>query len=191
MFSGVLHLPFKEYGRSATGCPLRYIPCDGDCHLLVIAGIHGEEPETTFLLSRALRLCGCMMEHTAFVLCANPDGITLGTRANANGVDLNRNFPTSNWSSEPVHVRSVSRCTPPSGVSTPPKRARWCKACAKRSACRGSPTSDTRRPGASGHGARKAARTTCKTDRNALRWNCRACRRKRSTKGTGKTSRSG
>lgn len=72
-----------------------------------MAGIHGEEPETTFLLSRALRLCGGPMEHTAFVLCANPDGTTLGTRGNANGVDLNRNFPTSNWSSEPVRVRSV------------------------------------------------------------------------------------
>ena len=107
MISGVLHLPLKKYGCTTQGSPLHYIPCIGRCDLLVVAGIHGEEPETTFLLSRALRLCGSPMEHTAFVLCANPDGMALGTRGNANGVDLNRNFPTSNWSSEPVRVRSV------------------------------------------------------------------------------------
>ena len=28
---------------------------------------------------------------------ANPDGLERGTRANANGVDLNRNFPSSDW----------------------------------------------------------------------------------------------
>jgi protein MpaA len=33
--------------------------------------------------------------------------MTLGTRGNANGVDLNRNFPTDNWSENPVQVRSV------------------------------------------------------------------------------------
>ncbi len=31
------------------------------------------------------------------VLCVNPDGCQLGLRANANGVDLNRNFPAANW----------------------------------------------------------------------------------------------
>lgn len=32
-----------------------------------------------------------------FIPCLNPDGMALGTRTNANGVDLNRNFPTKNW----------------------------------------------------------------------------------------------
>lgn len=102
-----LSLPFSEYGRSVLGSPLRYIPCSGKCRVLVVAGIHGEEPETTFLLSRVLRTFEKPFESVAFVLCANPDGMTLGTRGNANGVDLNRNFPTANWSEEPVGSRSI------------------------------------------------------------------------------------
>lgn len=104
---GKLRLPLESYGRSVLGSDLRYVPCSGKCELLVMAGIHGEEPETTFLLSRCLRAFDKPFEHAAFILCANPDGMTLGTRGNANGVDLNRNFPTSNWSSSPVGSRSV------------------------------------------------------------------------------------
>jgi protein MpaA len=79
----------------------------GVCTLLVFAGIHGEEPETTFALSRALRSQSEPSRHAAVVLAANPDGLRRGTRANACGVDLNRNFPTSDWRSDPVFTRST------------------------------------------------------------------------------------
>lgn len=104
---GIFRLPLEEYGRSVLGDPLRYVPCKGVCKLLVFAGIHGEEPETTFLLSRCLRAFQEPFENVAFILCANPDGMTLGTRGNYNGVDLNRNFPTSNWKPGDVYSRSI------------------------------------------------------------------------------------
>lgn len=104
---GVVRLPLEEYGRTVLGDTLRYIPCKSKCELLIMAGIHGEEPETTFLLSRCLRAFRNPFERTAFILCANPDGMTLGTRGNYNGVDLNRNFPTSNWAPGDVYSRSI------------------------------------------------------------------------------------
>ena len=104
---GIIRLPSLEYGRSVLGAPLLYYPCKNKCKLLVMAGIHGEEPETTFLLSRVLRAFEEPFETIAFVLCANPDGVALGTRGNANGVDLNRNFRTQNFSTEKVGSRSI------------------------------------------------------------------------------------
>ena len=104
---GIIRLPSLEYGRSVLGAPLLYYPCKNKCKLLVMAGIHGEEPETTFLLSRVLRAFDEPFDSIAFVLCANPDGVALGTRGNANGVDLNRNFRTQNFSTEKVGSRSI------------------------------------------------------------------------------------
>lgn len=93
----------ERYGTSVLGQPLEvWLPGGqggggaggaAETRVLVFAGIHGEEPETTVALSRALRSLGGVPPGAAVVLAANPDGLTRGTRGNANGVDLNRNFP--------------------------------------------------------------------------------------------------
>ncbi len=105
--SGTHSLEPDTYGRSRLGLPLEVWRPSGDCKLLVFAGIHGEEPETTSALSRALRHLSVPSPHCAAVLAANPDGLIRGTRGNARGVDLNRNFPASDWQPDPVTHRST------------------------------------------------------------------------------------
>jgi len=95
------------YGRSVLGAPLEVWKPSGRCRMLVFAGIHGEESETTFALSRALRQLDGPSPHCAVVLASNPDGSIRGTRGNAHGVELNRNFPTGDWQSAPVPHRST------------------------------------------------------------------------------------
>lgn len=105
--TGTIPWPPGTYGRSFLGRPLEVWRPAGPCKLLVHAGIHGEEGETTIALSRALRLLAGPPRHCAVVLAANPDGLVRGTRGNARSVDLNRNFPTQDWQPDPVRHRST------------------------------------------------------------------------------------
>ncbi len=103
---GTLEYEMQVFGESVLGAPLEVItPGGGDPELLVLAGQHGDEPETTALLSSVVRSIEPHVLKASVVLALNPDGLARGTRANARGIDLNRNFPTENWSSEDVCYR--------------------------------------------------------------------------------------
>ncbi|MEM7143897.1 MAG: murein tripeptide amidase MpaA [Verrucomicrobiota bacterium] len=91
----------EEYGRSVLGAPLEvWLPASGEVSTLLVAGQHGEEAESTFVLSRALRCLEGAPSAAGVVLASNPDGMARATRGNANGVDLNRNYPTADWTAE-------------------------------------------------------------------------------------------
>jgi protein MpaA len=73
--------------------------------VLVIGAIHGDELSAASVALHWIRLAseeGLHMPqpvHWRFVPLLNPDGVLAHPpkRVNANGVDLNRNFPTPNW----------------------------------------------------------------------------------------------
>ena len=99
----------EVYGKSFLNQRLEiWLPPSGKVRTLVFAGIHGEEPETSVVLSRSLRALADPLERCAVVVAANPDGLIRGTRGNARGVDLNRNFPTQDWQPDSVTHRWVT-----------------------------------------------------------------------------------
>lgn len=53
-----------------------------------------------------------------FIPCLNPDGLKLNTRQNANGVDINRNFPTKNWENTEKSSEYFSGESPASEIET-------------------------------------------------------------------------
>ena len=104
---GVIRHGSSTYGQSLKGLPLDvYLPDSGRAEVVIMAAIHGDESETTVVVSEALRCLPAGDLQAAVILCANPDGMLRGTRGNGRGVDLNRNFPTANWRGDAVFYKS-------------------------------------------------------------------------------------
>ena len=104
---GTIRHAQSVYGTSLEGSSLTvFLPESGSAAIAILAAIHGDEPETTVVVSEALRCLPRGDLQAAVILCGNPDGMLRGTRGNGRGVDLNRNFPTTNWSPDPVHYKS-------------------------------------------------------------------------------------
>lgn len=70
--------------------------------ILVFSLVHGDEfPSGSVARSWMERLTIIEPRNTWRVVpVLNPDGLKNKTRTNANGVDVNRNFPTTNWENE-------------------------------------------------------------------------------------------
>ncbi len=66
-------------------------------NILIIGTTHGEEPQGYNILKEFLKEKIKCKNNLYVIPCLNPDGYSINSRTNANGVDLNRNFPTKNW----------------------------------------------------------------------------------------------
>lgn len=92
----------EPFGSSAQGVPLlAWWPTTPTPTRIVWAAIHGEEVVTLQALHQALRTIHADDACAVVVPVVNPDGVLLGTRQNARGVDLNRNFDSAAWRPDP------------------------------------------------------------------------------------------
>lgn len=72
--------------------------------LLFIGGVHGDEPEGVELAKKFLlwlqKNNNQQFRSWLLIPCLNVDGYSQNQRVNSNGVDLNRNFASHDWSPE-------------------------------------------------------------------------------------------
>ncbi len=99
-------------GRSVRGRPIyvRDVEPTAPQHLrvLVIGGIHGDELSSASVPLHWIQYAQAEPEQGIlwrFIPALSPDGLfdKPARRVNANGVDLNRNFPTPNWEHDATH----------------------------------------------------------------------------------------
>ncbi|MDX2273672.1 MAG: M14 family zinc carboxypeptidase [Cyanobacteriota bacterium] len=97
-------------GYSRQGRPIElWQLTTGSPQLLLLGGVHGDEVEAYQLLDRWVATgvwANLQGKASLWVIPrVNPDGCWVGERVNANGVDLNRNMATRDWSAQILNPR--------------------------------------------------------------------------------------
>lgn len=102
MSSNILHL--TSWAQTAEKTPIEcYLSLHGTQRpLLFVGGVHGDEPEGVELATQLLLWLQKNNKDSfhpwILIPCLNIDGYKLNQRVNSRGVDLNRNFPSPDWS---------------------------------------------------------------------------------------------
>jgi protein MpaA len=109
----------RDLGDSSQGREIVAVEIAGanpSTAVLVVGCIHGNEPAGIAIARALLRVQPPRGVALWIVPDLNPDGVAAGTRQNAHGVDLNRNFPTR-W-----QAQSGTFASGPSPLSEPESR---------------------------------------------------------------------
>lgn len=78
----------------------------GNTMVLFIAAMHGNEQNSMSLLNKWISQLDTYPDrvpadrNVVVIPDINPDGVAANSRLNANGIDLNRNFPTNDWQTQ-------------------------------------------------------------------------------------------
>lgn len=106
-------MPWEYYRTTKNKHPLMFVTFGnsaGNC-ILFLGGVHGDELPTVyfmFKLAQYVKDNPVLFKDKCIVIAplVNPDGFlsTSPTRINANGVDINRNFPTRDWQTSAIRL---------------------------------------------------------------------------------------
>jgi hypothetical protein len=108
-YNDCITLDLKHTGASSvSNAPIlykEYAPLPGKLPLgrvLLLGGVHGDEYSSVSIVFKwlqTLKQFHSGLFHWHIIPLVNPDGLlsAKSTRTNANGVDINRNFPTPDW----------------------------------------------------------------------------------------------
>jgi protein MpaA len=99
-----------ECTKTKLGNKIELIGESGDNNILIIGVFHGDEPQGKHLIEEYINSTE-QQNNLLFIPCLNPDGMDVNNRTNANGVDLNRNFPTKNWGKNEGENATCDDCT--------------------------------------------------------------------------------
>ena len=96
-------------GATTLGLPITAFEFkNGEPRVLILGGVHGDEPEgvycANFLLREFFKSFSLKL-NLVLIPALNVEGVLAKTRQNSRGVDLNRNLPTKDWTSEVLNPR--------------------------------------------------------------------------------------
>jgi len=117
-------LPWSVCGKSVEGRKIYQLELgDSDSSTIIFGGFHGSEISGVQLVFRFAEYVyfeqrSALPSKVIIIPVLNPDGLVQAKRQNANKIDINRNFPTANWTGKYRSKKNYPGISPASEPET-------------------------------------------------------------------------